>query len=81
MERTRWSAPRHRPHQWCFVTPTRLLQESPVHVELVGEQGTSSIDPFSGKRVRRLPDDPRCGEEGHRYVNVEATSHASDLAL
>lgn len=53
VERQRWSALRHRLHQWSVSTLVKLLQDSPVHVELVDEQGTSSIDPFSGKRIRR----------------------------
>ena len=52
VERQRWSALRHRLHQWSVSTLVKLLQDSPVHVELVDERGTSTVDPFSGRRIR-----------------------------
>jgi len=73
VERTRWDTLRHRLHQWSVVTLVKLLQDSPVHVELVDERGTSSIDPFSGKRVRRwLSSMTRAAARGgHRHVRVK----------
>ncbi len=53
VKRQGWGALRHRLHQWSASTLVKLLQDSPVHVELVDERGTSFIDPFSGKRIRR----------------------------
>ena len=60
-------------HQWSVATLVKLLQDSPVHVELMDERGTSSIDPFSGKRIRRwLHSMTRvAAREGHRYVRVK----------
>ncbi|MEB2837153.1 MAG: IS200/IS605 family accessory protein TnpB-related protein [Desulfurococcales archaeon] len=72
VERQRQSALRHRLHQWSVVTLVRLLQVSPVHVELVDERGTSSIDPFSNRRIWRwLHSVTRVAARGgHRYVRV-----------
>jgi putative transposase len=72
VERTRWSALRHRLHQWSVATLTKLLQDSPVYVELVDERGTSSIDPFTGRRIRRwLSSVTRAvARGGHRHVKV-----------
>lgn len=49
--RQEWSAP-HYLHQWSSATLAKLLQDTPIHVELVDERGTPSIDPFSGKRIK-----------------------------
>ena len=64
---------RHRLHQWSVATLVKLLQDSPVHVELVDEHATSSIDPFSGRRIKRwLSSMTRIAARGgHRYIRVK----------
>ncbi len=73
VEQQRWSALRHRLYQWSIATLVSLLQDSPVHMELVDERGTSSIDPFSGKRIRRwLSSMTRIAARGgRRHVKVK----------
>jgi IS605 OrfB family transposase len=73
VERQRWSALRHRLHQWSVSTLVKLLQDSPVHVKFVDERGTSSVDPFSSRRVRRwLSSVTRfAARRGHRHVWVK----------
>ena len=72
VERQEWSALRHRLHQWSVSTLVKLLQDSPVYVKLLDERGTTFIDPFSGKRVRRwLSSMTRVAARGgHRHVRV-----------
>jgi transposase len=43
---------RHRIHQWSVRKLVELLDEKPVYVIKVSERGTSSRDPFTGRRVR-----------------------------
>jgi len=45
---------RHRIHQWSVKKLIELLDEKPIHVIRVSERGTSSRDPFTGRRVRRF---------------------------
>jgi IS605 OrfB family transposase len=45
---------RHRIHQWSVKKLIELLDEKPVHVVKVSERGTSSRDPFTGRRIRRF---------------------------
>ncbi len=73
VERRKWRALRHRLHQWSAATLAGLLQDSPVHVEFVDERGTSSIDPFSDKRIRRwLHSVTRvAARRGHRHVRAK----------
>jgi len=73
VKRQKWSALRHSLHRWSVSTLVKLLQDSPIHVELVDERGTSSIDPFSGKRIRRwLSSMTRVAARGgHRHVRVK----------
>jgi transposase, IS605 OrfB family, central region len=52
MESDKSSKLRHRIHQWSVSTLIKLLEEKPVHVVKVPEKGSSSIDPFTGLRVR-----------------------------
>ncbi|MFZ8793349.1 MAG: IS200/IS605 family accessory protein TnpB-related protein, partial [Acidilobaceae archaeon] len=42
---------RHRIHQWSIATLIKLLEDRPVHVVRVSERGSSSVDPFTGKRI------------------------------
>jgi len=43
---------RHRIHQWSVSTLMKLLDERPVRVEKVSENGTSSRDPFTGSLIK-----------------------------
>jgi IS605 OrfB family transposase len=43
---------RHRIHQWSVSTLIKLLDEKPVRVEKVSENGTSSRDPFTGLLIK-----------------------------
>ncbi len=42
---------RHRIHQWSVATLIKLLEDRPIHVVRVSERGSSSVDPFSMKRI------------------------------
>jgi IS605 OrfB family transposase len=83
VERQKWNALRHRLHQWSAATLVKLLQDSPIHVELVDERGTSSIDPFSGERIKRwLSSMTRIAARGgHRHVKVKVYKLRLRLAL
>jgi IS605 OrfB family transposase len=52
MEEDANSKLRHRIHQWSVKKLIELLDEKPIHVVKVSERGTSSRDPFTGRRVR-----------------------------
>jgi IS605 OrfB family transposase len=52
MEEDANSKLRHRIHQWSVKKLVELLDEKSVHVVKVSERGTSSRDPFTGRRVR-----------------------------
>jgi len=43
---------RHRIHQWSVSTLIKLLDEKPIRVEKVPENGTSSRDPFTGFLIK-----------------------------
>jgi len=45
---------RHRIHQWSVKKLIELLNVKPIHVVKVSERGTSSRDPFTGRRIRRF---------------------------
>jgi IS605 OrfB family transposase len=45
---------RHRIHQWSVKKLIELLDVRPIHVVKVSERGTSSRDPFTGRRIRRF---------------------------
>ena len=45
---------RHRIHQWSVKKLIELLDEKPIHVVKVSEKGTSSRDPFTGRRIKRF---------------------------
>jgi putative transposase len=45
---------RHSIHQWSVKKLIELLDEKPIHVVKVSENGTSSRDPFTGRRIRRF---------------------------
>jgi IS605 OrfB family transposase len=52
MEEDASSRLRHRIHQWSVRKLVELLDEKPIHVVKVSERGTSSRDPFTGRRIR-----------------------------
>jgi IS605 OrfB family transposase len=54
MEEDAISKLRHRIHQWSVKKLIELLDEKPIHVVKVSERGTSSRDPFTGRRVNRF---------------------------
>jgi putative transposase len=51
MEKNKSRKLRHRIHQWSIATLIKLLEDRPIHVVRVSERGSSSVDPFTGKRV------------------------------
>jgi putative transposase len=51
MEKNKGRKLRHRIHQWSVATLIKLLEDRPVHVVRVSERGSSSVDPFTGRRV------------------------------
>jgi len=51
MEKNKGRKLRHRIHQWSIATLIKLLEDRPVHVVRVSERGSSSIDPFTKKRI------------------------------
>jgi putative transposase len=42
---------RHRIHQWSVATLIKLLEDRPIHVVRVSERGSSSVDPFTRRRI------------------------------
>jgi putative transposase len=42
---------RHRIHQWNVATLIKLLEDRLVHVVRISERGSSSVDPFTKKRI------------------------------
>jgi len=67
---------RHRIHQWSVRKLVELLDEKSVHVVKVSERGTSSRDPFTGRRIRKFeaPGDPHCGEGGQEGEGIKDSS-------
>jgi transposase len=62
---------RHRIHQWSVKKLIELLDGKPIHVVGVSERGTSSRDPFTGRRVRSFePLVIRTAVEGLKRVKV-----------
>jgi len=62
---------RHRIHQWSVSKLVEALNNKPIHVVEVSEAYTSSIDPFTGKRIRRFtPSVIRCAVRGVRRARV-----------
>jgi putative transposase len=51
MEKNKSRKLRHRIHQWSVATLIKLLEDRPVHVVRVSERGSSSVDPFTKKRI------------------------------
>jgi len=42
---------RHRIHQWSVATLIKLLEDRSIHVVRVSERGSSSVDPFTKKKI------------------------------
>jgi IS605 OrfB family transposase len=51
MERNRDGRLRHRIHRWSVSKLIELLEDRPIHVVKVSEKGSSSVDPFSKRRI------------------------------
>jgi putative transposase len=51
MEKNMGRKLRHRIHQWSIATLIKLLEDRPIHVVRVSERGSSSVDPFTRKRI------------------------------
>jgi putative transposase len=51
MEKNKGRKLKHRIHQWSIATLIKLLEDRPVHVVRVSERGSSSVDPFTKKRI------------------------------
>jgi IS605 OrfB family transposase len=74
MEKNSSSKLRHRIHQWSVKKLIELLDEKPVHVVKVSERGTSSKDPFTGKRIKKFePLVTRTAVKGVKRMKVMKT--------
>jgi putative transposase len=51
MEKNKSRKLRHRIHQWSIATLMKLLEDRPIHVVRISERGSSSVDPFTKKRI------------------------------
>jgi putative transposase len=51
MEKNKGRKLRHRIHQWSIATLIKLLEDRPIYVVRVSERGSSSVDPFTGRRI------------------------------
>jgi IS605 OrfB family transposase len=51
MERNKGRRLRHRIHQWSVARLIELLEDRPIHAVRVSEKGSSSVDPFTMKRI------------------------------
>jgi len=51
MEKNKSRKLKHRIHQWSIATLIKLLEDRPIHVVRVSERGSSSVDPFTKKKV------------------------------
>ena len=74
MEEDTNSKLKHRIHQWSVKKLIELLDERPIHVVKVSERGTSSRDPFTGKRIKKFePLMTRTAVKGLKRVKVLKT--------
>jgi len=70
-ERTHSDKLRHRIHQWSAVKIVEELNNKPVYVDTINEAYTSSIDPFTGKRLKTFsPLMMRYAWKGRKRVKV-----------
>jgi putative transposase len=51
MEKNKSRKLRHRIHQWSIATLIKLLEDRPIQVVRISERGSSSVDPFTGRRI------------------------------
>jgi putative transposase len=51
MEKNKSRKLRHRIHQWSIATLMKLLEDRPIHVVRISERGSSSVDPFTKKKI------------------------------
>jgi putative transposase len=51
MERNRGGRLMHRIHRWSVSKLIELLEDRSIHAVRVSEKGSSSVDPFSRKRI------------------------------
>jgi putative transposase len=51
MEKNKSRKLRHRIHQWSIATLIKLLEDRPIHVVKISERGSSSVDPFTKKKI------------------------------
>ena len=66
---------RHRIHQWSVSTLMKLLDEKPICVEKVSENGTSSRDPFTGSLIKEYePLVIRTAVRGLKRIKVMKTT-------
>ncbi|MCD6301253.1 MAG: transposase [Staphylothermus sp.] len=71
VEKTRKSALRHRIHQWSVSAIVETLNNKPLHVVEVSEAYTSSIDPFTGRRIHKFtPSMTRIAVRGRRRIKT-----------
>ncbi len=62
---------RHRIHQWSVTKLVEVLNSRPLHIVEVPEAYTSSIDPFTGKPIRRYtPSMTRLAVRGRKRIKV-----------
>mgnify|MGYP001772502846 CR=1 FL=1 len=62
---------RHRIHQWSVAKLVEVLSNKPVYVDTVNESYTSSIDPFTGKRLTSFtPLTMRYAWRGRKRVHI-----------
>jgi len=74
VEKTERDHLRHRIHQWSVSKLVEVLNNKPIHVVEVSEAYSSSIDPFTGKPVKRFkPSVTRCAVRGVKRVRLMKT--------
>jgi len=71
IEKTEKNCLRHRIHQWSVSKLVETLNNKPIHVVEISEAYSSSIDPFTGKHIKRFnPSVIRCAVRGVKRVRV-----------
>ncbi|RLF21117.1 MAG: transposase [Thermoprotei archaeon] len=72
VERTRMRTLRLRIHQWSVSALVEALDNKPLHVVEVSEAYTSSIDPFTSRRIRKFtPSMIRFAVRGRKKIRVD----------
>ena len=71
VEKIRKNTLRHRIHQWSVSSLVEVLNSKPLHVVEVSESYTSSVDPFTGKRIHSfVPSMTRLAVRGKKRAKV-----------